>query len=191
MELTRLSAVVVTVGFVIFWIGNLYSPPRIYQETDPDVRLQIVADYPARFAWSQGLGGAGVGIVVLGMLFLSVQSAGDHGPWLTYVPAALNALALVLLSIWLYQYITDPASIWGATEQSSLMLVATLMLMAAGILYGILFLQIGLPAWLSYLTIGFAGIALVAILTARPPAFAVISLYFFILMAAAIVLIRR
>ena len=191
MELTRFSAVFVIVGFVIFWIGNLYSPPGIYQEADQDMRLQIISDHPARFAWSQGLGGAGVGIVVLGMLFLSVQSASDHGPWLTYLPAALNLLALVLLSIWLYQYITDPASVWGATEQSALMLGATLMLMAAGILYGFLFLQLGLPGWLSYLTIGFAAIAVVAIVTARPPAFAVISLYLFILLVVAVDLFRR
>jgi len=191
MELVRLSGIVITVGFVIFWIGNLYSPPRVYQEADLDARLQIVGDYPARFAWSQALGGAGVGVIILGLLILSVRLAGDHGPWLTSLPAALNVLALAFLSVWLYRYITDPASVWGATDQSWLMPGASILMMVAGLLYGILFLQIGLPSWLGYLTIGYAATAMVAIQIARPPAFGVISLYFFILLAAAIILFRR
>lgn len=191
MELTRLSGILIIVGFVIFWIGNIYSPPRVYQENGLDVRLQIVAEYPGRWALSQGLGGVGIGIVVLGLLVLSIDSADDYGPWLTYLPAAVNIAAVVLISLWLYQYITDPASIWDSAEQSILILGASILMLVAGALYGILFLQIGLPSWLGYLTIGYAAIALVAILIARPPAFVVISFYFFVLLAAAIALIRQ
>lgn len=191
MELTRIAAILIAVGFVVFWIGNLYSPPRVYQESSLEVRLQTVSEYPSRWVVSQGLGGVGIGIMVLGLFVLSVYSAADHGPWLTYLPAGLNILAVVLVSIWLYQYITDPASIWGSTDQSPLMLSATILMAAAGILYGILFLQIGLTKWLSYLTLGYSAIALVAILVARPPAFIVISFYFFVLLADAIGLFLR
>ena len=99
MELTRLAGIVIIVSFVIFWIGNLYSPPGAYQETDLDVRLQSVDENPGRWALSQGLGGVGIGIIVLGLLILSIDSAGDYRPWLTYLPAVLNILAVVMLSI--------------------------------------------------------------------------------------------
>jgi hypothetical protein len=190
MNIQHLTGIVIIVGFVIYWIGNLYSPPNVYQESDLDVRLEIVDDYPARFAVSQGLGGVGIAVIVLGLLLLSIQSLGDYAPWLTYLPAALNIAAVVLLAIWLYQYINDPASIWGGAEQSQWMLGASILMMISGLLYGILFLQIGLPAWLSYLNIGYAVVALVAILIAQPPAFAVISIYHFVLLPAAIALIR-
>lgn len=186
MELTRIAGILIAVGFVVFWIGNLYSPPRVYQESSLEVRLQTVKAYPSRWAVSQGLGGVGIGIMVLGLLILSAYSAGDYRFLLTYLPAVLNIVAVVLVSIWLYQYITDPASIWESSVQSPLMLGATVLMAAAGILYGILFLQIGLTSWLSYLTIGYGAVALVAILVARPPAFVVISLYFFVLLADAI-----
>jgi hypothetical protein len=186
MELTRIVGILIAVGFVVFWIGNLYSPPRVYQESSLEVRLQTVSEYPGRWAVSQGLGGVGIGIMVLGLLILSVYYAVDNRLLLTYLPAVLNIVAVVLVSIWLYQYITDPASIWGSSVQSPLMLGATVLMAAAGILYGILFLQIGLTSWLSYLTIGYGAVALVAILVARPPAFVVISLYFFVLLADAV-----
>jgi hypothetical protein len=190
MNMHHLAGIVIIVGFVIYWIGNLYSPPNVYQESDLDVRLQIVDDYPARFAVSQGLGGVGIAVIVVGLLLVSVQPLDDSSPWLTYLPAALNIAALVLLAIWLYQYINDPASIWGSAEQSQWTLGASILMMISGLLYGILFLQIGLPAWLCYLNIGYAAVALVAILIARPPAFAVASLYHFVLLPAAIALIR-
>lgn len=186
MELTRIVGILIAVGFVVFWVGNLYSPPRVYQESNLEVRLRTVSEYPSRWAVSQGLGGVGIGIMVFGLLILSVYYAVDYRLLLTCLPAALNIAAVVLVSIWLYQYITDPASIWDSSVQSPLMLGATLLMTAGGILYGILFLQIGLTSWLSYLTIGFSVIALVAILFARPPAFVVISLYFFVLLADAV-----
>ena len=189
MNMYHLAGIVIVVGFAIYWIGNLYSPPNVYQETDLDVRLQIVGDYPARFAMSQGLGGVGIAVIVVGLLLVSIQSLDDSSPWLTYLPAVLNIAAVALLAIWLYQYINDPASIWGSAEQSQWMLGALVLMMISGLLYGFLFLQIGLPAWLSYLNIGYAAVALVAILIAQPPAFAVISIYHFVLLPAAIALI--
>lgn len=189
MNMHRLAGIVIVVGFVIYWIGNLYSPPNVYQETDLDLRLQIVDDYPARFAVSQGLAGVGMAVIVAGLFLVSIRSPGDATPWLTYLPAALILVSVALLAIWLYQYISDPASIWGSDAQSQWMLGAQVLMMIGALLYGFLFLQIGLPAWLSYLNIGYAAVALVAILIAQPPAFAVISIYHLVLLPAAIALI--
>lgn len=191
MEITRLAGIVIVFGFIIFWVGNLSSPPGVYQEPDTEKRLQSVEMYPLRWALSQGLGGVGIGVVVLGLFILSINLADEYGPWLTYLPAALNILALTLTSVWLYQYITDPVSIWENSGDFSLTLAASILMMVAGILYGILFLQFGLPAWLGYLTIGYAAIALAATVIARPAPFYVIALYFFVMLAAGIVLIRQ
>ncbi|MDX1614607.1 MAG: hypothetical protein R3300_09880 [Candidatus Promineifilaceae bacterium] len=191
MALTQWAGIAILIGFVVFWLGNIYSPPGVYQESDLTVRLKIVDEYSRRWAVSQGLGGAGIAVALLGLLILSIGAANDNGPWLTYLPAALNAVTVVLLAVWLTQYIGDPASIWGRVEQSPLMLGASILILVAGILYGLLFRQIGLAGWLSYLTIGYAGIALVAVLMVRPPAFVIISFYSFVLLAAALELFFR
>ena len=107
MEATRLAGIFIILGFIIFWAGNIYSPPNVYQETDLQLRMQIVAEYPARWAISQGVGGAGIAVMVLGLLILSVRMAGAYGPWLTYVPSALSIVAVILTSVYLYQYIND------------------------------------------------------------------------------------
>jgi len=191
MELTRLAGILIIVGFIVFWVGNLYSPPGIYQNTDQDVRLEIVNEYPNRWAVSQGLGGVGIGIIVIGLLIMGIHYATESSPWLTYLPSVLNILAVVLISIWLYQYITNPLSIWDLPSESILIVSASILMLVGGILYGFLFLQVGFPGWLGYLAIGYSAIAIVAILVARPPVFFVISLYFFILLALAVVLFRR
>jgi hypothetical protein len=191
MELTRLAGILIIVGFVVFWIGNLYSPPDVYSESDLNARLQIVNEYQNRWAVSQGLGGFGLGITVVGLILMSIHYANGSSPWLTYLPSAFNILAVVLFSIWLYQYITDPVSIWELPSQSPLIVGATILMLAGAILYGFLFLQVGFPGWLSYLAIGYSAIAIIALIVTRPPVFYTISLYYFILLAVAVVLIRR
>jgi hypothetical protein len=190
MDLTRVAGIVIIVGFIVFWLGNLYSPPGVYQETDTKVRLEIVDHYPARWAISQGAGWVGMGLLALGLLLLSLNLADEHGPWLTYIPAALNIIAMILVSVYLIGYISDPVAVWEGEGGMSLILTAAIMMMTAGILYGILFLQHGLPGWLGYVTIGFSIMALAAIVLANPPSFYVIALYFIIILAAGIVLVR-
>jgi hypothetical protein len=191
METTRIAGILIILGFIVFWVGNLYSPPGVYSEIELDARLQAVNEYPNRWAISQGLGGVGLGISVIGLLLMSVYFANESSPWFTYLPLAANILAVVLFSIWLYQYITAPMSIWELPSQSPLIVAATILLLVGGFLYGFMYLQVGFPGWLSYLSIGFSAIAVIAILVARPPVFYVISLYYFILLAVAVVLIRR
>jgi len=190
MDMQRLAGIVIIVGFITFWAGNLYSPPGVYQEIDTNVRLGIIEQHPVRWALSQGVGGVGIAAIAMGLLILSVSLRGEHSPWLTYLPAAMNILAVILIAVYLYRYITDPVSSWEGTQANPFLLSAVLLVMGAGLLYGFLFLQAGLPAWLGYLSIGYTIIGGVALILFNPPAFYVVVLYFFITLAAGIVMVK-
>jgi hypothetical protein len=136
------------------------------------------------------LGGVGIAVMFLGLLVLSIKLSGDYSLSLTYFPAALNIGAVILISIFLYQYIKDPLSIWKGSGQALLTVAALILMMIAGIQYGILFVQAGIPRWLGYLTIGYCLLAIAAFFILKPPPFYVISLYFFVLLGVGIALVR-
>jgi len=189
MDILRLSGLLIILGFIVFWVGNIYSPPNVYSETDIQVRLDVVEANQARWAVSQGLGVVGIGIVLLGLLLVSLNGTTDYPFWSTILPAGLNILGLILAVIWLTGYINDPAASWQ-NAGFSILTVSAVAILTGGILYGLLFSQMGLPSWIAYLAIGYCAIALLALIVANPPAFWVISFYLLILLAAAVALIR-
>ncbi len=191
MDAIRLAGISVILGVIIFWAGNIYSPPGIYQETNTAIRLEVVDRYPTRWAISQGLGAVGIAIILFGLLLYGLQLAGDRGPWLTYLPAGLNIIAVFLAFAWLYKYITDPGPIFDGSSGSNLLTIAAVLMLLAAIIYGLLFAGGSFPAWIGYLMIGYSIIALIAMLVARPPVFVVLSFYFFVLVVPAIAMIRQ
>ena len=190
MDTQRIAGILIILGFITFWFGNLYSPPGVYSETDAELRLEATEKYPVRWALSQGLGGVGIAVIFLGLLVLSIKLSGEYSLAITYFPAALNIVAVILVSFYLYQYISDPVSIWEGNARAQLLVATLILVMIAGILYGILFLQAGLPQWLGYLTVGYCLLAVPVFIIFRPPPFYVISLYFFILLAVGVALVR-
>lgn len=190
MDAIRFAGIAIILGVVVFWVGNLYSPPGIYQETNTALRLEAVNRHPTRWAVSQGLGGVGITIILFGLLLYGLQQTKDHALWLTYLPAALNLVAVILAFTWLYSYITDPGPIFDGRGRGILLSISAVLMLLAAILYGLLFIDGSFPAWIGYLTIGYSIIALVAMLIVRPPVFIVISFYFFVLVVPAIAMIR-
>lgn len=190
METIRVAGVLIIAGFIVFWIGNIYSPPGVYQQTDPDLRLQAVNKHPSRWAVSQGLGGVGIAIIMLGLLLYALQFNQQHGPWLTLLPIGLNIIASIFVAVWLVGYITDPVPVFAGIGRSWLITAAATMMLVAAVLYGLLFLRAGFPTWIGYLTAGYGILALIALFVAHPPDFYVISIYYFVLLAPAVVMIR-
>ncbi len=191
MDAIRLAGISVILGVIVFWAGNIYSPPGVYQETNTVLRLEAVDRYPTRWAISQGLGGVGIAIILFGLLLYGLQLTEDRGPWLTYLPAGLNIIAMFLAFAWLYEYITDPGPIFNGSGGSNLLTIAAVMMLLAATLYGLLFVGSPFPVWIGYLTIGYAVVALIALLVAKPPVFVVLSFYFFVLVVPAIAIIRQ
>jgi hypothetical protein len=191
MDTMRFAGLAIVLGVVVFWIGNLYSPPGVYQETNTALRLEAVNKYPTRWVISQGLGGVGMAIIILGLLLYGQQMSQDRGPWLTYLPSGLNILAIILAFIWLYNYITNPGPIFDGRGGAPLLTISAVLMLLAALLYGLLFVAGSFPAWIGYLTIGYSIIALLALLIARPPVFMVLSFYFFVLVVPAVAMIRR
>lgn len=190
MDIMQLAGITITAGFVTFWAANLITPAGLYSEADTEARLRMIDASPVRWAVSQAGGGLGIAITGLGLVALSLHLKTEHGVWLTYLPAILNSAAVVSASVYLYLYIKEPAPHWQGSEHLSLALVSPLM-MAAAIPFGFLFLKMGLPSWLAYLTVGYGIIAIAGILLARPPSFYVVAVYFVILLAVAITLVGQ
>jgi len=190
MDAQLLAGILIIIGFVIFWVGNLTSPPGVYSETDTKLRLKAAEKRPLHWALSQGLGGVGIAVIFLGLLVLSIELSGEFSPLLAYLPAALNIVSVILISIYLHQYISDPVSIWEGNERAQLLVASLILVMIAGTLYGILFVQADLPKWLGYLTVGYCLLAVPVFIIFRPPPFYVISLYFFVLLGIGISLVR-
>jgi hypothetical protein len=190
MDTIRLAGFLIIVGVIVFWIGNIYSPPGVYQESDPDLRLQAVNKHPSRWAVSQGLGGVGIAIIMLGLLLYALQFNLQHGPWLTLLPIGLNIIAVIFVAVWLVGYITDPAPVFAGTGRSWLITSAAALMLVAAVLNGLLYIRSGFPVWIGYLTAGYGALALIALLVARPPDFYVLAIYYFVLIVPAVAMIR-
>jgi hypothetical protein len=190
MSYEKIAGILIIAGFIIFWAGNIYSPPGIYQEPDNQVRLALVEQYQTRWVISQAGGGVGIAVIALGLLALGVHWRQEQGPWLTYLPAALNLLSVAFVSWYLYQYIVDPLTGWEGAPSNISTWISTLSMLGAGVLFGILFLRTGYPAWLGYVTIGYCALAIGAFIIFNPPSFYLISLYYFAVLAAGIVALR-
>ncbi len=190
MDLEYIGGILIIGGFIIFWAGNIYSPPGIYQESDNQVRLEMVEQYKTRWVISQAGGGVGIGVIALGLLALGGHWSAEQGPWLTYLPAALNLLSVAFIAWYLYQYIVDPLTGWEGANSDILTWISTLSMLGAGVLFGVLFLRAGYPAWLGYVTIGYCVLAIAAFAIFHPPSFYLISLYYLALLAAGIVALR-
>ena len=190
MNFQNLAGILIIAGFIIFWAGNIYSPPGIYQESDNQVRLDLVDQYKTRWVVSQAGGGVGIAVIAIGLLALAAHWRPTQGPWLTYLPAALNLFSVALVAWYLYQYINDPLSGWEGAPPSILASISTFAMLGAGILFGLLFLRAGYPAWLGYVTLGYCALAIGAYIFFNPPPFYLISLYYFTILAAGIVALR-
>ena len=190
MNSQHLAGIIIIAGFIVFWIGNISSPPNVYTESDLQTRLDIVERYSTRWAISQGLGGVGIAMIAVGLGMYGLKFRQDRGLWLTWLPAVMNAAAVVLAAAYLYGYINDPASSWGAVRADPLLKGMGLLMLGAGLLYGILFLQTGLSAWIAYLSIGITILGTGALLFFNPPTFYVVSIYLFTVLAAGITMLR-
>jgi hypothetical protein len=193
MNNLQVAGIALIAGFVLILVATFVGPPRLYQEPDSDTRMQIIADYPTRWAVSNLLFALGGLTTAAGLMLNSLQFRGSVSGWLIGPSTGVYILGAVLWAIFMYQRTVYPASLFTSYAFSPLT-IALFGLMVIGLLfYGIIFLQVDYPSWLGIMTI--AGMALIggaALIFPRqffesfPPQL----LYFFTL-AAGIVILRQ
>ncbi len=195
MNKLRLSGIVLITSFIVLILGGfILTPPRLYQERDIDVRMQIVEDYRSQFTNAQIATVVGAAGLAAGYLLLTLHLQGDETAGLAYFGAAAMLLGTISLAIFMLQGISDPrAYLERASEEGTALSIYaegfTWLTITGYLLYGIVFLRGDFPRWLAYATLGITILVLVVALFIEA---AIVELIFFLMpLIVGIVLLRR
>lgn len=167
MNIQTLSGILLIAGFILFAINSLIAPPKLYQEKDTGLRLQIIADYPSRWQIAQWSGGLSALAIGLGFVLLSLHLLGGANPWLLSAGAAALALAGVFSLLYVRQALADPQAYLERVGFPPLAATYILLTAVGGVLFGLVFLQVGFPTWLGYLTLASGALLILLLVLVR------------------------
>jgi hypothetical protein len=153
MDTQRLSAYLLIAGAAVMLLSFVLGPKGIYQTQDLDERVRIIEDHKTRWYVSQSLIAISALLTAGGFFVLNIWLYGMADPW----PHTLGAGAMIIGAIsgviFVYRQTVDPLSTYqgayGAFES-----VYYWLAVGGLLLFGVAFLQAGLPTWLGYLTVG-------------------------------------
>jgi hypothetical protein len=157
MDTQRFSAILLIAGFAVLMVASLLGPQGIYQTSDPSERVQIVEENMTSWKITQSLTGIGLLLTAVGFAVLASRLRTVGNAWVPTLGAAAMIVGAISAALFLYRQTTDPLSAFEGTY-SGMQTLAYWLWLAGLLLFGVSFLQAGLPAWLGYLT---AGVALV------------------------------
>jgi hypothetical protein len=153
MSAQRLAAILLIFACAAVLFSTVINAPGLYATQDIDERLQIIETYRTRWLINQAfvflfgilsVGGFGVlasGLRTKGKSWLPILGAG------AIVAGTISGLTFAYLQT------TDPRSAYAGGYQTAED-VAYWLWLAGTVLFGVSFLQAGLPSWLGYLTAG-------------------------------------
>lgn len=190
---SNLSGYLLIVGFVLVLLATFVGPPRLYQESDSQQRLEIIETHQGRWLLSNVLFGLGALATAVGLILFSLNVGGEVSSVMNWSATLAYALGTVLWLLFLFNRTIDPAQLFEdyAFTPGTIALIG--LLLVGLLLYGIVYLQAGYAAWLGFSTVGLTVLigALALLFPNRffasfPPQ----TLYFFTL-AAGIVFLRQ
>jgi hypothetical protein len=165
MSPIQLAGTLLIAGSLSFWIGAGFTW-RVFVQTDPEKAAQLITNLRSSWVVGHILLLAGVVIVAagLGVFTSAVETAAVR-------PLAMVGLVAIALGsiVWAYivvafrlamppeEYVRTTAGAWTYPTFS-------LLTLGALILYGVVLLLSGFPAWLGIATVGLSGLILVAFL---------------------------
>jgi len=188
MNLRPLSGTILLLGFGLIVVGVVLSPPNLYQASDLNAQLQILAQHSTRFAASQVFSLAGILVVAAGYVLFALSLRGLQKPGLPYAGAAAFVLASIAVTIAVYPSLSDPAAFLESGLDTPWAVAFVWSTILGHILSGIVFLAGSFPRWLGYGTIGAAALAAVGIVLVDA---AIVELLFILPLVVGIVLVRR
>jgi hypothetical protein len=155
MDTQRFSAILLIAGFAVLMVASLLGPQGIYQTSDPSERVQIVEENMTSWKITQSLTGLGLLLTAVGFAVLASRLRRMGNAWVPTLGAAAMVVGAISAALFLYRQTTDPLSAFEGAYSGMQTLYYWLTL-AGLLLFGVSFLQAGLPAWLGYLTAGAA-----------------------------------
>jgi hypothetical protein len=155
MDAQRLSSVLLIAGFAVLLLGFPFGLRGIYLTTDPSERVGIIEKHKTRWYITQVLLGLGFLLIAVGFAVLASHLRTVANAWIPALGAAALVVGTISGVLFLYRQTTDPLSVYQGAYSGMETLNYWLSL-AGLLLFGVAFLQAGLPAWLGYLTAGAA-----------------------------------
>lgn len=159
MKALRSAGVVLIIGAFLFAIGSFSPSIGVFWESDEASKLQLIQEGQnlwqiTHLLW---ISGALVTIVGLGLVTYHLwRSQFAMLALLGFVSVALGTA----IGIWhLYLRALDPASFVKAALPGWHYGVYTVLTLLGLAIYGLVYLRVGLPRWLGYVTIGGAALA--------------------------------
>ncbi len=155
MDAQRLSAVLLIAGFAVLLLGFPFGVPGLYQTTDPAERVRIIEEHKTRFNVTQISLALGFLLTSVGFVVLASELRKVGDAWIPTLGAAALVVGVVSGEYFIYRQTTDPLLAY-AGHYSGFETLSYWLWLAGLVLFGVAFLQAGLPAWLGYLTAGAA-----------------------------------
>jgi len=153
MDTQRLSAILLIAGFAVLMVAWLIGPRGIYQTPDLQRRVRIIEEYKTRWNIAQSLIVLSLLLTTSGFFVLNTQLYTVANAWVPTLGAVAFIFAFIPAALFLYRQTTDPLGSYEGAYSGMETLYYWLAL-AALLLFGIAFLQAGLPVWLGYVTVG-------------------------------------
>jgi hypothetical protein len=191
MAIAQLAGITIILAFVIGVVGTALSPPRLYALPDFGERLSLIAAHRSRWNASQIVSGASFIVTAAGILLLAVHLRAGASGWLVNLAGGAYGLGVVCGLVYVVQYTRDPLSAWSNPRPGAFILACTLLMLAAGALFGFALLQAAFPAWLAYILIGYSLGGGAAYLAFNLPAYYVLAVFSLIELALGIALLLR
>lgn len=155
MNTQRIAAILLITIFVAVILTTIINAPGLYQTQDISVRLQLIETYKTRWLINQSLVViyALLTIISFSLLALILRTTGRA--WIPILGAVAMVAGTISGLYFLYLQTIDPRGGYSGAYPVPETLAYWLWL-AGTVLFGVAFLQTGLPTWLGYLTAGIA-----------------------------------
>jgi len=155
MDTQRLAGVLLIASFVTLMLSTVVNAPGLYQTQDIEQRLQIIETHRTRWLINQALVVlyAPLTVIAFSLLAYTLRTRGQ--PWIPVLGAVAIVAGTVAGMYFVYLQTTDPRGGYSGAYPTPENLAYWLWL-AGMLLFGVAFLQAGLPGWLGYLTAGAA-----------------------------------
>jgi hypothetical protein len=166
MDAQLLSAILLIAGFVGAVLGSALLPPGLYDTEGPRRRLfsdrpnprrqaELIEQYRTRYNVAQLLNVLWVLLTAVGFVVLALHLRTAANAWVPSLGAAAFVVGSILGVVFIYRQTTDALNAYSGAYSAFETLLNWLWL-GGLLLFGVAFLQAGLPAWLGYLTAGAA-----------------------------------
>jgi hypothetical protein len=156
MELTfqKTSALIIVIGSLFFMIAAFSPVSRVFAISDSGEKLELILN--ERLAWniSQFFFAAGAAVTVTGLGMTGITFNHQLNPGLIYTCLVLLAAGTILWAWHVYLRATDPQLFTTGEIPVWLFAGYTLLTQAGLVIFGLMLLKTGLPAWVGQMMIG-------------------------------------